>query len=326
MTYLYLKLLIAAVAAVLCIAAGSWKTACIILLLCTGGMVLCDIIAAYSYKKRISILILYLTKLQDAVILPDFDECRGDDLGILQSEIYKLVTLLKEQSDREGQQKRYLADMLSDISHQIKTPLTGITIMTDLLKNPDLPAEKRMEFVERIDSQTGKITWLIHNLLTLSQLEADVLKLKPEMVAAETVLTHAAAPLELLAEVRNVTLALECDAQICMYCDVSWTAEALSNIIKNCIEHTAEGGCVRTSVWQNNFSVNIRIEDNGCGIAKEDLPHIFERFYKGKHSAKDSIGIGLAMAKQVIMRQNGTIEAESVEGEGSRFLVKMYMK
>ncbi len=326
MTYLYLKFLIAAAAAGLCIIAGSWKTACIILLLSTFGMVLCDIITAYSYKKRISVLILYLTKLQDAVILPDFDECRGDDLGILQSEIYKLVTLLKEQSDREGQQKRYLADMLSDISHQIKTPLAGITIMTDLLKNPDLPPEKRAGFVEKIDHQTAKITWLVHNLLTLSQLEADVLKLKPETVPAETLLSRAAAPLELLAEVQNITLALECDAKICMNCDISWTAEALSNIIKNCIEHTGEGGCVRISVWQNNFSTNIQIEDNGCGIAKEDLPHIFERFYKGKHSAKDSIGIGLAMAKQVILRQNGTIEAESAEGEGSRFLVKMYTK
>lgn len=326
MTYLYMKFVIAAVAAVLCIVAGSWKSACMILLVCTGGMVICDIITAYRKNKRINALTLYLTKLQDTVILPDFSECREDALGILQSEIYKLVTLLKEQSDHEKEQKCYLADMLSDISHQLKTPLTGITIMTDLLKNPDLPAEKRMEFVERIDSQTGKITWLIHNLLALSQLEADVLNLKQETVTVASLLQRVLAPLELLAEVRIVMLESDCDAAITLDCDSLWTAEALSNVIKNCIEHTAAGGFVRITVLQNNFATQIQIEDNGCGIAKEDLPHIFERFYKGKNSAKDSIGIGLAMAKQIIMRQNGTISVESEEGVGSRFLVKLYVR
>ena len=113
--------------------------------------------------------------------------------------------------------------------------------------------------------------------------------------------------------------------EIVMVCDGTWTAEAISNIIKNCIEHTQEGGEVRISISQHNFATNITISDNGCGIAKEDLPHVFERFYKGKYGAKDSVGIGLAMAKQIIMRQNGVVSVESEEGKGAVFIVKMYM-
>ncbi len=183
---------------------------------------------------------------------------------------------------------------------QIKTPLTAITIMTDLLKQPDLPKEKRIEFVEKIDRQTSKITWLIRNLLTLSQLEADVLKLHKESVEIYDILRSVCQSLELLAELRGV--------------------------VKNCVEHTPAGGRVSISVMQNNFGTNITIKDNGDGIAGEDLPHIFERFYKGKHGSKESVGIGLALARQIILRQNGTIQVQSVEGEGSIFLVRLYVQ
>ena len=216
--------------------------------------------------------------------------------------------------------------MLSDISHQIKTPLTAITIMTDLLKQPDLPEEKRIEFVEKIDRQTSKITWLIRNLLTLSQLEADMLKMHKESVEIYDILRSVCQSLELLAEIRGVELSLQQPGEkIMVDCDRAWTAEAFSNIIKNCVEHTQTGGRVFVSVMQNNFGTSVTIEDNGDGIAGEDLPHIFERFYKGKHGSGESVGIGLALARQIILRQNGTIQVRSVEGEGSSFLVRLYV-
>ena len=151
---------------------------------------------------------------------------------MLQSEIYKMVNLLDEETKKSKRQNHYLADMLSDISHQIKTPLAGITLMTDLLKDPELPEEKREEFVEKIDRQTEKITWLVRNLLTLAQLEADMLKLKKEIVSARELVETAIGPLNILAELKGVELKTSLPEGTALTCDKAWTAEALSNVIK----------------------------------------------------------------------------------------------
>lgn len=197
--------------------------------------------------------------------------------------------------------------MLSDISHQIKTPLTSITIMADLLREPDLPEEKRMEFAGKIDQQVNRMTWLVRNLLTLSQLEADMLKLKKEDVEVRKLVQRAAEPLRLMADVKNVEISLDMDEDIHLICDEHWTVEAISNIIKNCLEHTPEGGRVTIRVEENNFSVNIYIRDNGEGIEKEDIAHIFERFYKGKNASENSVGIGLALSRRSWCSKTGQL-------------------
>ncbi len=310
-----------------CILTGDLRISCFLL---SGCILLLFAASFYSDRKRekqLEELISYLMKVQDGMELPDLTKCKEGQIGILQNEIYKLVVLLKQQLGSVTREKTYLADMLSDISHQIKTPLTAITIMTDLLKQPDLPVSKRLEFVENADRQVNKITWLIQNLLTLSRLEADMLKFQKESVEMHGLLENVCGTLELLAEVRGVSLQLPPYKEaIFAVCDPAWTAEAFSNILKNCVEHTSQGGTVQILLAQNNFGTTVTIKDTGDGIAKEDLPHIFERFYKGKHSAKDSVGIGLAMAKQIMMRQNGVIHVESTKGEGSIFDVRIYKK
>lgn len=322
-----IQTIIIIITAVACVIAGDAFISCFFLCACIAVLFGMNAWMFHRREKRLEELISYLMKVQDGLALPTLTEYREGQLGILQSEIYKLVVLLKEQLGSANQEKTYLADMLSDISHQIKTPLTAITIMTDLLKQPALPEEKRIEFVEKIDRQTSKITWLIRNLLTLSQLEADVLKLHKESVEIYDILRSVCQSLELLAELRGVELSLQQPGEkILVDCDRAWTAEAFSNIIKNCVEHTPAGGRVSISVMQNNFGTSITIKDNGNGIAAEDLPHIFERFYKGKHSSKESVGIGLALARQIVLRQNGTIQVQSVEGEGSIFLVRLYVQ
>lgn len=237
-----------------------------------------------------------------------------------------MVSLLDEETKKSKRQNHYLADMLSDISHQIKTPLAGITLMTDLLKDPELPEEKREEFVEKIDRQTEKITWLVRNLLTLAQLEADMLKLKKETVSAAELVETAVGPLNILAELKGVELEMKIPEGIELSCDRAWTAEALSNVIKNCIEHvsTDAGKHVWITVAENNFAVTLTVRDDGPGIPPEELPHIFERFYKGKNSSKKSVGIGLSMARQIFLQQNGTIEAVSDLGKGTSFRIRFY--
>ena len=282
-----------------------------------------------SYRKRekdTAELISYLMRVQDRLELPEMSRCTEGQFGILQSEIYKLVALLGEQYAGEKKQKKYLADMLSDISHQIKTPMTAITIMNDLLKTPGLSEEKRLTYADKIDSQTERIRWLVQNLLTMSRLEADMLELKAEELSAEELLVEVLNPLYVMAEAKGVDLQVEIAPEIRLSCDRKWTTEALSNIVKNCIEHTDEGGEVSVAVRQSNFSTDFAIKDTGEGIAKEHLPYIFDRFYRAPGSSSESVGIGLSMSKQLILRQNGTIEVKSELGVGTEFTVRLYRR
>lgn len=302
---------------------GGSRTAFFGLLCCTA---LCFISARawYRREKQLEELILYLMKLQDHPEIPELPKYSEGQIGVLQSEIYKLVIQNREQSAGAVREKEYLAQMLSDISHQIKTPLTSITIMTDLLKSPNLDEEKRVEFTDKIDSQVSRITWLIRNLLTLSQLDANMLKLKKQDVPVRKLIQKACQPFEILAELKEVELSVSADGNIRLICDAHWTAEAISNIVKNCIEHTQPGGEVCVTVSQNNLATDIFIRDNGEGIAKEHLPYIFDRFYKAGNQSNDSVGIGLAMSRQMIMLQNGTISVSSEEEAGTEFHIKMY--
>ncbi|MEZ3468929.1 MAG: HAMP domain-containing histidine kinase [Schaedlerella sp.] len=302
---------------------GGSRTAFFGLLCCTA---LCFISARawYRREKQLEELILYLMKLQDHPEIPELPKYSEGQIGVLQSEIYKLVIQNREQSAGAVREKEYLAQMLSDISHQIKTPLTSITIMTDLLKSPNLDEEKRVEFTDKIDSQVSRITWLIRNLLTLSQLDANMLKLKKQDVPVRELIQKACQPFEILAELKEVELSVSADGNIRLICDAHWTAEAISNIVKNCIEHTQPGGEVCVTVSQNNLATDIFIRDNGEGIAKEHLPYIFDRFYKAGNQSNDSVGIGLAMSRQMIMLQNGTISVSSEEEAGTEFHIKMY--
>lgn len=314
----------AAAAGAACLLTGDPLLSCYIL----GGCILIQLAVSagvcFIREKRLEELTSYLMKVQDRMELPALSRHNEGQLGILQSEIYKLVVLLKEQSSSDRKDKEYFAKMLSDISHQIKTPLTSIMIMTDLLKSPALTEEKRTEFIEKIDSQISRITWLIRNLLTLSQLDAEMLKLKKETVVMRDFLNKACQPFELMAEVKGVSLIVCAPGDMEWICDSHWTMEAVSNIIKNCIEHTGPGGSVELLAQQSNFATSIRIRDNGEGMDQKELERIFDRFYKGSDSSNESVGIGLAMAKQVIMMQNGVIHVSSEKGKGTEFCVKMY--
>lgn len=312
------------VTVIICILAGEPKAACVTLGVCVLGVFLTSVIFRWRRERQIAELTMYLTRLQDELSLPELSKCAGGQLGILESEIYKLVVLFSEQRSIAHREKGQLAEMLSDISHQIKTPLASITIMTDLLKSPGLSEEKREEFTDKIDSQVNRITWLIRNLLTLSQLDADVLRLKKEEISLQELIKRSCQPFEILCELKGVELSRHIGEELWITCDKRWTTEAISNIVKNCIEHTKTGGKVEIIANQNNFATNIIIRDDGEGIEKKHLPHIFERFYKGGNRSEDSVGIGLSMSRQIFLKQNGTISVKSQTGEGTEFCIKLY--
>lgn len=296
----------------------------IALAICIIILVIYIAIKKRLYDRQIDFLIDYVTKVQDKNSVPKIEEQAEGRMKILQSEIYKLSTALHEQYSRESEKNRYFADMLSDISHQLKTPLTAITIMTDLLKSDSLTERERRQSIHRINSQTDRITWLVRTLLTVAQLDAGVLNLKRENVNAEELIDEIFEALAVLADVRGVELNKEISGKIVLMCDRHWTYEALSNIIKNCLEHTDDGGMIAVKISRSNISTDIVISDTGEGISEDDLPYIFDRFYRGKNSDSGSIGIGLALSKQIILNQNGTINVSSEKGRGSEFSIRLY--
>lgn len=319
-----LRIGIAVAAAVLCILLWNPRTAVCVLAAALLIILAADFLEKRKINKQIEELTSYITKVQDYSALPEMQKISEGSIGILQSEIYKVITILHEQYSSEHHQKKYMSDMMSDISHQFKTPLTAISLMNELLMNESVSDEQRLEYAGKIDAQISKMTWLLRSLLTLSQLEAGVLEMKPEKAELSVLMTDLSEPLLIMAEVAEVEYICSIPDGIVLRADVHWLKEALSNIIKNCIEHTDAGGFVKITASQNNLRTVIVIEDNGRGIEKEHLPHIFDRFYKAGNSSHDSVGIGLAMARQIIRVHDGNVEAESEVGKGTKFTVNLY--
>lgn len=245
------------------------------------------------------------------------------ELSILRSDIYKMAVNLRSQAELLQKDKGYLADTLSDISHQLKTPMTSLMVMTELLADGCLPEEKRKLFAERIHSQLERMEWLITSLLKMSRLDAGTVIFKKEPVLVRELAEKAAEHLMIPMDMKQLDFTVEADEEY-LIGDREWTAEGLANILKNCMEHTPEGGRIQVTAAEWNVYTEIRVSDTGEGICEEDLPHIFERFYRGKNASTDSVGIGLAMAKYIFERQNGVIEVESERGRGTTFRIKFY--
>lgn len=244
------------------------------------------------------------------------------ELGILQSEIYKMTVRLREQQQRLQNDKIYLADSIADISHQIRTPLTSINLLVSFLSEPDISDERRIKLTRELYELLSRIDWLITTLLKISKLDAKTVQFNNENISLADLTAKATAPLLIPMEIREQTLTVETKGSC--FCDISWTCEALTNILKNCMEHTPDGGTIAINATENALYTEIIITDNGSGISEEDLPHIFERFYKGKKSDNKSFGIGLALARMIVTVQNGTIKAENLTPNGAKFTIRFY--
>ena len=180
--------------------------------------------------------------------------------------------------------------------------------------------------MKTLRSQLKRMEWLLSALLKISRLDAGTVQFKQETVEVKTLVDHAAEHLLIPMELKEQTFSAEIPEGLTLTCDLSWTAEAVANILKNCMEHTPEQGRITVRGEEHGLYVQLVIEDTGEGILPEELPHIFERFYKGRNAGKDSVGIGLAMAKDIIGGQNGKLEVESTPGAGTRFVIRMYRK
>lgn len=279
-------------------------------------------ISTYKRYKRIASLASDINKVlhgDNSISLENYSE---GELAILHSEIYKMTVRLREQQNNLINDKKYLADSIADISHQIRTPLTSINLLVQLLSAPNLTDERRQELTHELYGMLSRIDWLITTLLKISKLDAGTVTFKKEKVSLQTLINKSCSTLLVPIELRGQELVINTNGDFVG--DLSWTCEAIGNIVKNCMEHTQEGGKIEIEACENALYTEITIKDNGTGIAKEDMPHIFERFYKGKDSDDKSFGVGLALSRMIITSQKGTVKAENRNPHGAKFTIRFY--
>lgn len=250
-------------------------------------------------------------------------ECEEGELAILNSSIRKMTMKMKEQASRLTNEKILLTDAIADIFHQLRTPLTSLRLTCSMLSEEKLGYEERVRYVRGIKKQLERMQWLVETLLKMSKIEAGTVTFKKENVVVAEVMEKACEPLLIPLELRGVSLKKEM-GDAALTGDAEWLTEAFSNIVKNCMEHTPEGGSITIEAVENALFTEIVISDTGTGFTPEDLPHIFERFYKGKNSSSESVGIGLALCRTIITGLDGTIKAENGKDGGARFVIRFY--
>lgn len=266
---------------------------------------------------RIRALAEYLEQVNTgrALILSASGE---DDFSRLEDEIYKTVTFLYQTKDSAVQAKNEFAENLSNIAHQLKTPTTAISLSVQMMKQ-----SMDKKHLEQVGKQLSRLTHLEEALLVLSRIDAGTLHLQKDEVDVYTLLVLAADNLQELFVNSHTSVEIPELGGMLVTVDLDWTMEAVMNLMKNCMEHSP-GGTVHCSYVQNPLYTEILIWDDGKGFAKEEIPHLFERFYRGENACEGGIGIGLALSKEMIERQNGTIRAKNKPDGGALFEIRFY--
>lgn len=284
----------------------------------------CSLLFTKWRYQEIARLSGYLRRISSGDYSLDVRDNYEGELSILKNDIYKVTLMLSEHKALLQQDKNRLTDALSDISHQLKTPLTSMMMLADLLTDAKLPDDKRAEFTRSLRIQLERMEWLVSSLLKLSKIDAGTVSFKKEPIVVRNLIDRALEPLFIIIDIKEQMVDINGDDGVTLIGDFNWTAEALINILKNCVEHTPQAGWISLSFSENALFTEITITDSGPGIAKEDIPNIFKRFFKGKNAAEGSIGIGLAMAHSIITSQNGDIEVQSEPDKGTRFRIRFY--
>jgi len=274
----------------------------------------------YRAIARLSNSIDRILHGQDEIL---FTDSREGELAILTSEVTKMTVRLREQTDALAADKVRLTDAIADISHQLRTPLTSMNLTVSLLSEDGLSDERRLRLTRDLSRSLRRIDWLIDALLKISKIDAGTVGFRSERVSVAELIRRAAAPLMIPMELRGQEIRVHADSEEYTG-DMQWSVEAIGNILKNCVEHTPEGGSIEISSTENALFTEIVISDSGAGFTPGDIPHLFERFYRGKNADAASVGIGLALARTVITAQNGTVAASNGKNGGAKFTVRFY--
>lgn len=289
-------------------------------------VILLIIYIRYNYKKEKDIkdIIKCIEQINKKNYEIQIDSISEDELSILKNEIYKTTIMLKEAAENSSKDKLNLKKSLEDISHQLKTPLTSILVMLDnIIEDSNMEEKIRNDFIVDIKRNVLNINFLVQSLLKLSKFDANTVHFVKQENDLKTIVEESIKNVSTLCDLRNINIKLNIKENSKIICDDKWQIEALTNIIKNAIEHSKNNSNIIINIKNNNVYSMIEVIDFGEGIAKKDIKHIFERFYKCKNTKTDSIGIGLALAKTIIEEDKGTISVESNKLE-TKFIIKYY--
>lgn len=283
------------------------------------------IILLYERKKdkEINKIVECINKINKKDYTIEIDDNSEDELSILKNEIYKTTIMLKESAENESKGRKELKVALEDISHQLKTPLTSMLIMVDnLIEEPDMDKNLRQEFIKDIKRNIFNINFLVQSLLKLSKFDSNTIIFNKKDYLVKDIIDESIKNVSPLLDLKNITINIKGNNDININCDYKWQIEAISNILKNCIEYSNNDSNIDIIYNTNNVYTAITIIDYGEKISSKDIKHIFERFYKGSNSKSESIGIGLALSKSIIEKSNGTINVKS--DNNTRFIIKYY--
>lgn len=297
------------------------------------GCVICTLIIIIMYfflalnknEKEIKQIRQYIKDISNRNYTIDLKSLSESEISNLKDDIYKIVLELKEKAENLTTDRENLSNYLADISHQIRTPLMAITSMVDaIIENENSLDNSTRKFIYEISRQLNQINWLVDNLLKMAKLDTKTVDFIRENIRLKEFINKIENNLSVFFELKNQKLITNINDDIEIFVDAKWLTEAIENIIKNCIEHSNENSKIVVNASQNSIYTQIEIIDSGRGISKEDLPKIFDKFYKGKGASNNSFGIGLSLAKSIIENQNGEIQVESEEGKGTKFFIKLY--
>lgn len=282
-------------------------------------------LASYFRHREIMRLTAEIDEVLHAGRRVTLSTCREGDLAVLRNEVEKMVARLSRTTAQLEHEKSSLADAMADISHQIRTPLTAMALMVPALEQAEDETERK-RLVRELEQSVERVSWLVTSLLKMAKIDAGALSIDRRPVNVQSMVDYALRPLAMTADLHGVSLKVMCSEEASFEGDARWSAEALQNVVKNCIEHTPEGGVVDICAYENALATHIEVRDTGCGIDEVDLPHVFERFYRGTHGASEGeslqpegFGIGLSLASALISAQGGTITAKNTPEGGALF-------
>ena len=299
-----------------------------IILLAIFGVVSLAVYTTYVLiqEKKIREINDYLKQLNKGIYTLKIEDNGEGEFSKLRNELYKTTVLLKEAAENSEKEKEQLTDSLADISHQIKTPITSIRILLDNLEdNPDMEPEVRKDFIREISKQIDWISSLVISLLKMAKFDAGTIKMENSKINAKKLIDNVLDNLSILIEIKEIEVITKIDEKASFIADYKWQLEAITNIVKNAIEHSMQNSKIYITVENTSMFLKIKVKDEGKGISKKDRKHIFERFYKSRDSKEGNVGIGLPLAKTIIEQNNGYIKVDSEPDKGTTFEIK-YMK
>ncbi len=276
-------------------------------------------------------LVQYTTQLMgslDAILAGEkaLDLLENQDTldGKLQAKLVQLGEMMEQKARENLRQREQLETIISDISHQVKTPIANIRMYHSLLERKALEEEKREEFQEAVERQVDKLEFFMKSMIRMSRLETGIVQVQPEKSAVSALVAQAVCDVALKAEQKKIEIVIEESEELTAYFDKRWTAEAVFNILDNSVKYTQDGGRIVLSTGKTDFYVRIGIKDNGRGIAEARIPLILKRFYREPESANvEGVGLGLYLAREIVMKQKGFIEVHSNEGTGTTVYVNL---